>query len=58
MVAAALTVASVPFKLALGIAPWDASRSDRFISYLLAALVVVTMGRDTSDAYSPDTRST
>lgn len=58
MVAAALTIASVPFNLALGIAPWDASRSDRFISYLLAALVVVTMACGTPDAHSPDTRST
>ena len=58
MVAIALTIASVPFKLALGIVPWDAPWSERFISYLLAALVVVTMGRGTPDGHSPDTRST
>ena len=58
MVAAALTIASVPFKLALGIVPWDAPRSERFISYLLAALVVVTMGRGARDAHSRSSRST
>ena len=46
MVAVALTIANVPFDLAIGISPWDAPRSRRFISYLLATLVVVTMGRE------------
>lgn len=58
MVAAALTIASAPFKLALGILPWNTPGSEQFLSYLLAALVVVTMGRGTPDAQSPSTRST
>jgi hypothetical protein len=57
MVAAALTLASVPFQLALGIRPWDAPRSQQFISYLLAALVVGTAGRGSAGTRSPGTRS-
>ena len=58
MVAAAFAIASVPFKVALGTVPWGGRSSERFISYLLAALVVVTMGRGAPDGHSPDTRST
>jgi hypothetical protein len=64
MVAAALAVASWPVKLSLGIGlfepRWD---GDRFVIYLLAALVIVTMGRERQEPEStslhpPRTRST
>jgi hypothetical protein len=58
MVASTLMIASWPAKLALGVGILDPRwNGDRFVSYLLAALVIVTMGRRIPEDYSPGTRS-
>ena len=52
-------IASWPAKLALGVGIFDPRwNGDRFVSYLLAALVIVTMGRRMPEDYSPGTRGT
>jgi hypothetical protein len=57
MVGSTLMIASWPAKLALGVGIFDPHwNGDRFVSYLLAALVIVTMGRRMPEDYSPGTR--
>ena len=59
MVGSTLMIASWPAKLALGVGIFDPRwNGDRFVSYLLAALVIVTMGRRMPEDYSPGTRRT